>query len=233
MTFIAPHYSKAKDQSPIGFFKKDHYLVKTPWWLKKIFPGCLWDIKSGKKTLYLSFDDGPHPTITPYVLQLLKQYNAKATFFCIGENVQKYPEIYQQLINEGHVTGNHTQNHLNGWKTDDRTYVQNIYEAEKFISSDLFRPPYGRITKSQIKLLKKERPAMKIAMWNILAGDWVPELKPELCFERIKRKISKDDIIVFHDTDKAFERLEYTLPKTLQYFTEMGFSFEKFPSNPE
>ncbi len=227
MTFIAPHYNKAKKQSPIGFFKKDHYLVKTPWWLKKLFPGCLWDIQAKDKTLYLSFDDGPHPVITPYVLQLLKQYNAKATFFCIGENVQKYPEVYQQIINDGHATGNHTHNHINGWKTNDRDYVQNIYAAGKLISSSLFRPPYGRIKRSQIRLLKQEQPEMKIVMWNILAGDWVTELEPEKCFKRIKEKICNGDIIVFHDTDKAFPRLEYAFPKILSHFAEAGYHFEK------
>lgn len=231
MTFIAPHYNKAKKQSPIGFFKKDHYLVKTPWWLKKLFPGCLWDVKTKDKTLYLSFDDGPHPVITPYVLQLLKQYNAKATFFCIGENVQKYPEVYQEIINEGHATGNHTHNHLNGWKTNDRDYVQNIYDAEKFISTNLFRPPYGRIKRSQIKLLKEEYPEMKIVMWNILAGDWVTELEPEKCYKRIMEKISNGDIIVFHDTDKAFPRLEYALPKILSHFAEASYHFEKIDDN--
>ena len=231
MTFITPHYNKAKKQSPIGFFKKDHYLVKTPWWLKKLFPGCLWDIKTKDKTLYLSFDDGPHPVITPYVLKLLKQYNAKATFFCIGENVQNYPEVYQQIINEGHATGNHTHNHINGWKTADNDYMQNIYAAGKFISSGLFRPPYGRIKRSQIRLLKQEQPEMKIVMWNILAGDWVTELEPEKCYKRIKGKISNGDIIVFHDTDKAFPRLEYALPKILSHFTEASYHFEKIEDN--
>lgn len=195
--------------------------------MKKLFPGCVWDMETKGKTLYLSFDDGPHPVITPYVLRLLKQYNAKATFFCIGENVQKYPEVYQQIISDGHATGNHTYNHLNGWKTTDRDYVQNVNEAEKFISSNLFRPPYGRIKRSQIRLLKQQQPELKIVMWNILAGDWVTELEPEKCFKRIMGKISNSDIIIFHDTDKACARLEYSLPKILSHFTGIGYRFEK------
>jgi peptidoglycan/xylan/chitin deacetylase (PgdA/CDA1 family) len=233
MTFIAPHYNKAKSNALISFFKKDHYLVKTPWWLKKIYTGCVWDMKPEDKTLYLSFDDGPHPTITPFVLQLLKQYNAKATFFCIGENVVKYPGIYRQIIEEGHATGNHTYHHLNGWKTGDNEYLANIKEAGQYISSNLFRPPYGRIKKSQIRLLKKESGQMKIVMWNILAGDWVPGLTPERCFDRIKRKISNADIIAFHDNDKSWPRLEYCLPKTLELFTEKGFSFKAIQINSD
>src|SRR5690606_25629397 len=122
-----------------------NYFVKTPWWLKRLYPDRIWDIDTKEKTIYLSFDDGPHPKATIFVLNELKKYNAKATFFCIGKNVIAYPGIYQQILNEGHHTGNHTQNHLNGWQTANDIYLSDVEEASQYINSDLFRPPYGRI----------------------------------------------------------------------------------------
>ncbi len=226
MTLIAPHFIKSNKKAILNFFKQDHFFTKTPWWLKKIYPNCLWDIYPKEKILYLSFDDGPHPTITPFVLELLKQYNAKASFFCIGENVNKYPQIFNQVITGGHAIGNHTQNHVNGWETTDEAYLQNILEAQKTIDSKLFRPPYGRMKWSQIRLLNKKIKGIKIVMWNILAGDWIEELTPEKCFENIKSKITDGDIIVLHDSEKAFPRMSYVLPKLLKYFTEKGYCFK-------
>ncbi len=225
MTFIAPHYNKAKKKTTINFLKKDRYLVKTPWWLKQLYPGCVWDMPVKEKTLYLSFDDGPHPTITPFVLKELKKYNAKATFFCIGENVVKFPDVYQQFIDEGHSVGNHTQHHINGWKTSDREYLEDIKQACRYIHSNLFRPPYGRIKRSQIKQLHMSNPDQKIVMWNILAGDWVTTLAPEKCYERIKQRISAGNIIVLHESDKAWIRMSYCLPRLLEDFSALGYSF--------
>ena len=227
MTFVTPHYDKPKKNSFIRYFQRDHFFIKTPWWLKKLYPGYMWDIKGVGKKLYLSFDDGPHPTITPFVLKCLLEYNAKATFFCIGQNVQKYPDVYRQIIEAGHSAGNHTNRHLNGWKTPDGEYLQDIHEASGVISSNLFRPPYGRIRKSQVQLLKLQYPEMKIIMWNILTGDWAEDLKPEKCFEQIRSRITAGDIIVFHDTDKAFARLEFALPRVLEHFTNQGYKFER------
>src|SRR5436189_2133415 len=227
MTFVTPHYDKPKKNSFIRYFQRDHFFIKTPWWLKKLYPGYVWDIKATGKNLYLSFDDGTHPTITPFVLKCLSDYNAKATFFCIGQNVQKYPDVYKQIIEGGHSTGNHTNRHLNGWKTPDGEYLQDIREASAGISSNLFRPPYGRIRKSQVQLFKLQYPEMKIIMWNILTSDWAEDLKPEKCFEQIKSKITAGDIIVFHDTDKAFARLEFALPRVLEHFTNQGYKFER------
>lgn len=223
---IAPHYIKAKKNAFISFFKKDHFLVKTPWWLKKLYPGCFWDMPKKNKTLYLTFDDGPHPTITPFVLGELKKYNAKATFFCIGDNVVKYPAEYAMYAAGGHAVGNHTQRHINGWKTGDEAYLDDIKEAERHISSRLFRPPYGRITKSQIRKLSTSDHQLSIVMWNILAGDWVPDLSPEKCYSRIKKKIQSGDIIVLHESDKSWERMSYCLPRLLEDYTKQGYSFE-------
>lgn len=225
MTLIAPHYQKAKKKSAFPFFRKDRFLVKTPWWLKKFYPGCLWDMPAKSKTLYLSFDDGPHPAITSFVLDELKKYNAKATFFCIGENVMKYPEVYRRYIDEGHAVGNHTQHHINGWKTKDAEYLADIEQAGHYIQSNLFRPPYGRIKRSQIKQLSKINPGQKIVMWNILAGDWVPELQPAKCYRRIKDRINAGDIIVLHESDKAWERMSYCLPQLLEDFSASGYTF--------
>jgi len=225
MTLIAPHYQKAKKKAVFPFLKKNRYLVKTPWWLKKLYRGCVWDMPVKKKVLYLSFDDGPHPVITPFVLAELKKYNAKATFFCIGDNVVKYPEVYQRVVDEGHAVGNHTQHHINGWKTTGREYLEDINEAGQHIHSSLFRPPYGRIKRSQIKLLHKTNPRQKIVMWNILSGDWVPELSPEKCYKRLKDKITEGDIIVLHETDKAWARMSYCLPRLLKDFSSSGCLF--------
>ena len=227
MTFIAPHYNKAKKKTAINFLKKDRYLVKTPWWLKKLYPGCVWDMPVKEKTLYLSFDDGPHPTITPFVLQQLKKFNAKATFFCIGENVARYPDVFQQVIDEGHAVGNHTYQHLNGWKTSGSDYFSDIKKAGEYINSRLFRPPYGRIKRSQLRQLTKGENKMTVVMWNILAGDWDPTVDPSICFERIKKEISDGDIIVLHESEKAWDRMSYCLPGLLEYYALKSFCFAK------
>jgi peptidoglycan/xylan/chitin deacetylase (PgdA/CDA1 family) len=226
MTFIAPHYNKAKKKTLLSYFKQDRFFVKTPWWLKKLYPNCLWDMPQKEKTLYLTFDDGPHPTITPFVLAQLKKHNAKGTFFCIGHNVAKYAAVYKQLLDEGHVVGNHTQHHINGWKTEDVVYLRDIEQASALISSPLFRPPYGRISRSQISKLREGAAPLTIVMWNILAGDWIQELSPEKCYSRISRKIQPGDIIVFHDSEKAWERMSYCLPLLLQHYSDRGYRFE-------
>jgi peptidoglycan-N-acetylglucosamine deacetylase len=231
MNIIAPHFWR---ESKVKFFKKDLYFITTPWWLRKFFPGCIWDIKANEKVIYLSFDDGPHPTITPFVLAELKKYNAKATFFCIGDNVKKFPQIYQQVINEGHAIGNHTMHHINGWQNNDDDYLMDIAEANKYIKSNLFRPPYGRIKRSQIKKLKSENKQpptannqLQTVMWSVLAGDWVATLSPQKCFEQVKDKIYPGCIVVFHDSEKANERMSYTLPKLLKHFTRLNYTFKK------
>lgn len=207
------------------------YFVKTPWWLKRLYPGCVWDIPVKEKILYLTFDDGPHPEVTPFVLEQLKQYHAKATFFCIGKNVAAHPQIYRRLLDEGHRTGNHTNNHLNGWKVTDELYLQNILAAGKYIDSNLFRPPYGRITRFQVKLLTGIRNSpvnnnFSIIMWDVLSGDFDVALNGETCSVNVIKHAQPGSIIVFHDSEKAFPRLQEALPKTLQYFSEKGYRFE-------
>ncbi|WP_147203990.1 polysaccharide deacetylase family protein [Segetibacter aerophilus] len=200
------------------------YLVKTPWWLRALYPSKVtWKMPADKNEVYLTFDDGPHPTITPFVLRYLRQYNAKATFFCIGKNVKQYPHIYEQIINEGHKVGNHTYNHLNGWKTGDIIYLKDVVLAQQVIDSNLFRPPYGRITKSQVRELC---PIFKIILWDVLSGDFDVSLSPQKCADNVIKNTTSGSIIVFHDSEKAFPRLEFALPKALEFLSEKGFAMK-------
>jgi peptidoglycan-N-acetylglucosamine deacetylase len=204
-----------------------NYLVKTPRILKAAYTNCIWHIAAHANSVYLTFDDGPHPSITPFVLEQLREANAKATFFCIGNNVDKYPEIYQRILDEGHSVGNHTQNHKNGWKTSNLEYFKDIKQASTKIKSKMFRPPYGRITYSQGFGLKRMFPKTEIIMWDVLSGDFDTELSPKGCLKNVMRNTTAGSIIVFHDSDKAFERLEYTLPRFLEYCKRKGWQMKK------
>ena len=197
-----------------------------------MYPSLIWEKPTKEKILYLTFDDGPHATATPFVLDELKKYNAKATFFCIGKNVAEHPGIYRRIIEEGHRAGNHTYNHLNGWKTKDEIYFQNVFEAAKYIDSDLFRPPYGRVTKFQAAVLQQSgkvpaigKQAFKIIMWSLLSGDFDTKLSPAGCLQNIILHAKPGYIIVFHDSTKAWERMSYTLPQVLEYFNSKGYRF--------
>jgi peptidoglycan/xylan/chitin deacetylase (PgdA/CDA1 family) len=199
------------------------YLVKSPWLLKRLYPALTWSIPTEEKEVYLTFDDGPHQTITPFVLDTLKARDAKATFFCIGKNVKEHPAIYQQIISEGHKVGNHTYNHYNGWKTPDDVYIKDILEAKQYIDSNLFRPPYGRISKFQIQQLKS---LFKIVMWDVLSADFDITLTPQKCLEHVVSNVAPGSIVVFHDSQKALPRLEYALPKALEYLSTNGYKFK-------
>jgi len=202
------------------------YFTKTPFWLKKLYPSCLWNYPSaGGKKIYLSFDDGPHPVATPFVLDQLKKFNAKASFFCIGKNVQQEPEIYKQILLEGHRVGNHTFNHLNGWKTDNGLYLKNVEQARELIDSYLFRPPYGRMSAFQIRnMIQKLQ--YKIVMWDVLSGDFDPAVDGRQAAERVISCSRPGSIVIFHDSTKAFRVLQEALPLVLAYFSGEGYSFE-------
>ncbi|HEY6977061.1 MAG TPA: polysaccharide deacetylase family protein [Chitinophagaceae bacterium] len=213
------------------------YTVKTPWFLKKLMhPSLIWEKPTEEKILYLTFDDGPHPTATSFVLEQLKQYNAKATFFCIGKNVIEHAEVYRRILDEGHKVGNHTFNHLNGWKTNNRAYIKNIFEAAKYIDSDLFRPPYGRITKFQASLLTNTKLELrdtndlnsrfKIIMWSVLSGDFDIKIDPQRCLENVILNAKPGNIIVFHDSTKAWDKMSFALPKALEQFSKQGYFFK-------
>ena len=202
------------------------YFVKTPWVLKKLYSGCIWELRGAEKDIYLTFDDGPHPAATLFVLQELKKFHAKATFFCVGKNVKEHFEMYKQMISDGHKVGNHTFNHANGWKTPDKKYLEDILQAANLIDSDLFRPPYGRITKFQLKALRGEKFRLKTIMWDVLSGDFDEKITPENCYLNVINNAGPGSIIVFHDSAKAYPRLQYALPRVLEYFKEKGFEFK-------
>ncbi|GAA3968906.1 polysaccharide deacetylase family protein [Pedobacter ginsengiterrae] len=201
------------------------YLVKSPLLLKWYYPSLLWNKPRNEKVIYLTFDDGPIPNVTDFVLKTLKVFNAKATFFCIGDNITKHPDVFERVKNGGHAIGNHTFNHLKGWITDDETYIQNILKCQTITQTNLFRPPYGRIKKSQIFNLKSKISNLEIVMWDMLSGDFDINLSPEKCYQNVIKHTRNGSIIVFHDSLKAFDRLEYSLPRVLKYFSEKGFTF--------
>lgn len=201
------------------------YLTKTPWWLRALYPSLIWRMPVGEgRKIYLTFDDGPHAQATPFVLDQLAAYGAKATFFCIGKNVAAEPAIYQRILAEGHAVGNHTQDHVNGWKTDDVSYLNSIATAEQYISSTLFRPPYGRIKRSQIKALRQQQ--KKIVMWDVLSADFDTRLTGEACLAYVLYHTRPGSILLFHDSAKAWDRMSVALPAVLKYFSEKGFRFE-------
>ncbi|SDG81185.1 Peptidoglycan/xylan/chitin deacetylase, PgdA/CDA1 family [Pedobacter terrae] len=218
------------------------YLIKSPLLLKWYYPSLLWNKSRTEKVIYLTFDDGPIPNVTDFVLKTLKVFNAKATFFCIGDNIIKHPEVFERVKTDGHAIGNHTFNHLKGWKTDNETYLENTLKCQELTQSNLFRPPYGRIKKSQIRGLelgawRSESNApnnpqltthdskLDIVMWDVLSGDFDVNLSPEKCYQNVIKHTENGSIIVFHDSLKAFDRLAYALPRVLAYFTEKGFTF--------
>jgi len=200
------------------------YFIKTPQTLKNIFPAIVWDMPINGKTIYLTFDDGPTPNITDWVLDLLHQYGIKATFFCIGENVINHPEIYYRIKLDGHKVGNHSFTHKNGWKTDNFSYYKDILKCSEVVDSDLYRPPYGRITKRQIKTLNQKR--FKIVMWDVLSGDFDVKLSEKQCLQNVLSHTKPGSIVVFHDSVKAENRLKYSLPKFIEHYLDKGYRFE-------
>jgi peptidoglycan/xylan/chitin deacetylase (PgdA/CDA1 family) len=200
------------------------YFLRPPWFIKALYPTLSWNITTKDKTIFLTFDDGPTPDVTDKVLDLLKQYNAKATFFCLGKNVTAHPELFQSIINQGHATGNHTYNHLHGWKTDDAVYLDDVRKCKEVVNSVLFRPPYGRIKFSQIKKLKQN---YRIIMWDILSGDFDKNLSKEKSLSILINNIRKDSIVVYHDSIKGSEKMFHTLPIILEQFSANGFRFDK------
>lgn len=205
------------------------YTAKTPKWVKKLFSHMVWEMPGDRNVIYLTFDDGPHPQITPFVLDELRKYNARATFFCIGKNVVANPEIFQQILHDGHAVGNHTYDHLDGWKTENTRYFENIAAAGRYIDSDLFRPPYGRITPRQQKKLSRLQNPYKVIMWSVLSGDFDRDISPEQCCSNVIKHGKSGAVVVFHDSEKAKEKMCYALPRVLAYFAERGYVFEKIP----
>ncbi len=216
-----------------------------PKFIQRLYPERIWAFSRKSNAIYLTFDDGPIPEVTPWVLDELKKHHAKATFFCIGENVQKYPEIFQRIISEGHAVGNHTFNHLNGWKTETSEYVENVEKAGRQMTEDgcqmignskiknqqslinnqqsLFRPPYGKITSKQAKILQKK--GFKIVMWDVLSYDYDASLSKEECLQNVLKNIKPGSVVVFHDSLKAEKNLRYVLPKVLEKIGGINLPF--------
>lgn len=214
--------------NPLSLIRMHRYFIKTPWIAKKIFFNYIWSLPATGRDIYLSFDDGPHPEITPWVLDLLAQYEAKASFFCIGNNVALYPEVYKRIINEGHAVGNHTYHHLNGWKTSEAAYISDVKQAAQLIDSKLFRPPYGKIRSLQAKnLLNVLGADTRIVMWDVLSGDFDRAFTSQQCYENVIRNIAPGSIVVFHDSEKAFPHLKIVLPRVLEFLKEANYSMKK------
>lgn len=199
------------------------FLAKNPSFLRLLMPHYMWKGPDHNRKIYLTFDDGPVPDVTPDVLELLRKYNAKATFFCVGDNVRKYPDILEQVTAGGHSVGNHTFHHLNGWKTPDREYLGDVELCRAVLPSGLFRPPYGRVRRSQAAVLRR---SYKIVMWDVLSGDYSPDISPQQCLSNITDNAGPGSIIVMHDSLKARRNLLFALPRVLEYYTSAGFSFE-------
>lgn len=213
-----------------------------PRFIQRLYPERIWAFLHSKDSIYLTFDDGPIPEVTPWVLDELKKHGAKATFFCIGDNIQKHPEIYRRILSEGHSVGNHTFNHLKGTKTETSKYIENVEKAERQMmeagrqvtdnstignrqstinnQQSLFRPPYGKITSKQAKTLQKK--GYKIVMWDVISYDYDATVSEEKCLQNVLKNIKPGSVIVFHDSLKAEKNLRYVLPKVLKYIGENG-----------
>jgi len=199
------------------------YLVKTPKFIPNLFPNFTWKIPTHEKVLYLTFDDGPVPEVTPWVLDQLKAYHAKATFFCVGENVQKHPDIFQRVVENGHTIGSHTFNHMNGWTADNVPYFHNVRYGAQVVGSTLFRPPYGRIKRKQAQFLLRH---YRIVMWDVLSGDFDTDLDGRQVAQNVIKNAKKGSIVVFHDSLKSLRNLRKALPVVLDHFAEKGYRFE-------
>jgi peptidoglycan/xylan/chitin deacetylase (PgdA/CDA1 family) len=196
------------------------YVTKTPAVVKALYRSLVWNMPRTTNTIYLTFDDGPHPEITEEVLTLLNRYNAKASFFCVGENVAKYQKTFDALLEHGHAVGNHTYNHLNGWQTEDKIYFENVEQCQNYTKSNLFRPPYGKITRSQTRHINQTH---RIIMWDVLSADFDKTITPEKCLDNVIKNLQPGSIVVFHDSEKAYNNMMYALKGSLNYIAEKGW----------
>lgn len=206
------------------------YFVRTPQFIQNLFPNFTWKMNTQEKQLFLTFDDGPTPEVTPWVLEQLEQYNAKATFFCLGNQIEQNPTLLQRVIDAGHSIGNHSFNHVNGWTTENRPYFLNVKKGAKLTDTDLFRPPYGRLKPKQAQFLLRH---YRIVMWDVMSGDFDANISKEQCLTNVLNNVVNGSIVVFHDSLKAQEKLEYVLPKVLEHFSAKGYSFNKIDAYQE
>lgn len=199
------------------------YLVKTPQLIQNLFPNFIWKIWTEEPVIYLTFDDGPIPEVTPWVLQILDQYNARATFFCVGDNIRKHPRVFQTVVEAGHAVGNHTFHHLNGWSTETIRYFHDVRQGARMARTALFRPPYGKLTRKQALFLQRH---YNIVMWDVLSADFDAHLSGEQCLQNVVEYAGPGSIVVFHDSLKAEKQLRFALPRALRHFSSLGYRFE-------
>ncbi|MDL2230428.1 polysaccharide deacetylase family protein [Alistipes sp. OttesenSCG-928-L06] len=198
-------------------------LFRPPRILKRIFPSLIWNFPDSRE-VYLTFDDGPTPEVTPWVLEQLRRYDFKATFFCLGKNVEQHPDVFQQILDEGHAVGNHTYSHQKGWEMKTWRYIEDIDFADDLIHSNLLRPPYGRIKPIQARLLSER---YNLIMWSVLSQDYSRLISPRQCLHNVTRHVTNGSIVLFHDSVKAFRNLRYALPRALDYLHDNGFHCAK------
>jgi len=198
------------------------YTVRPPIFLRWLYPTLTWHRSRAENRIFLTFDDGPIPDVTPFVINTLKKYRIKATFFCVGENIKKHPDLFDCLLENGHSIGNHTYNHLNGWETPDGIYMQNVDRCQELTGTYLFRPPYGRGRRSQYAQLGKTH---EIVMWDVLSGDFDNRISPAKCLRNVIKHTRNGSIVVFHDNIKAAPRITYALPRAIEYWLEQGYEF--------
>lgn len=201
-------------------------ITKIPKLIQNLLYYFEFKIKGENKTLYLTFDDGPIPEVTPEVLDILDKYNAKATFFCVADNIKKHPEVFQSIIDRGHRLGNHTYHHIKGWETPNNEYFEDIERANQLVNSNLFRPPYGRIGFFQARKLRKK---YRLILWSVLSYDYSGKLSKEKVWDNIRKSVTDNDIILFHDNIKARDNMIFALNNTLLYFSKKGFQFKSIP----
>lgn len=202
--------------------------VRLPGFFTALFKAAVWRFDENDPVVYLTFDDGPIPEVTPWVLELLRKEDIRATFFCVGENVMKYPEVYQQILDEGHSVGNHTFNHWQGLKEDDQAYFRNIEKAGEYIKSDLFRPPHGWLKRSQYHYLKDH---FRIIMWDLISCDYDARMTPGKVLKNVTGFVRPGSVITFHDSIKAQHNLTATLPQAIRWMKEQGYRFKAIPYN--
>ena len=212
------------------------YFTRIPHWLQRLYPSFTWRLETQKPYLHLTFDDGPTPEITPWVLDQLDQYRAQATFFLIGQRVEQFPELVHEIIDRGHTIGNHSQHHRNGWRTNNRTYLRDVLKGQQTIAeftgkvSVLYRPPYGRISHGQARQVLRTH---EIVMMDVVSGDFDLQIDGEKCSENVIQAARPGSIVVFHDSEKAWERLQVALPKVLKHFHQAGYQFISLHSQAE
>ena len=201
------------------------YLVKTPRLIQKLLPNFHWRVPADADApvLHLTFDDGPIPQITPWIVEQLAAFNAKATFFCVGNNVRRHPELVKATLAAGHTIGNHTMHHLDGWQSDNLPYFHDVRHCAMQVKSSLFRPPYGRLKPSQVQFLQRH---YEVVMWDVLSGDFDPEMNGEDCFQNVVKNAGPGSIVVFHDSLKAEQNVREALPRVLAHYAALGYRFE-------